>query len=144
VFLPLPLPAPQSFRQHPTAQGFVINRNPVFFRQVLGRQPRSESLLFATGILLLDQTQHPAPKFRGFAAIGGSTHISVLQPFAALPPLASPQAFDLAITQLQHCGCIYQLQFLIGDSSHHLHSLQLTSAHGRPLQQDLLWLEVSV
>jgi hypothetical protein len=54
VFLSPPLPAPPSFRQHPTAQGFVINGNPVFFRQVLGRQPRPESLLFGAGIFFPD------------------------------------------------------------------------------------------
>jgi hypothetical protein len=36
------------------------------------------------------------PKFRGFASIGNSTHIAMLQPLAALLPIASPQAFDLA------------------------------------------------
>src|SRR3984893_3177504 len=90
------------------------------------------------------KTQHPAPKFRGFATIGNSTHIAMLQPFAALLLIASPQAFDLAVTQLQHCCGIDQLQFLFSDSSHHFHSLQLTGAHSRPLQQNLPWLEVSV
>jgi hypothetical protein len=32
----------------------------------------------------------------------------------------------------------WQLQSLLGNSSHHLHSLQVTSARRRPLQQDLL------
>jgi hypothetical protein len=122
----------------------MVYRNPVFFRQVLRRQRRPESLFFRTGILLLNQTQHPAPKFRGFAAIGNSTHLTMLQPFAALLLIASPQAFDLAVTQLQHgCG-IDQLQFLFRHSPHHFHSLQLTPAHSRPLQQNLPWLEVSV
>ena len=144
VFLPLPLTTPQSFRQPPTTQGFMIDGNPVFFRQVLSRQRRPESLLFRTRILLPDQTQHPAPKFRRFATIGNSSHIVMLQPFAALLQIASPQAFDLAVTQLQQCCGIDQLQFLFSDSSHHFHSLQLTGAHCRPLQQNLPWLEVSV
>src|ERR1700723_1877665 len=60
----------------------------------------------------------------------------MLQPLAALLPIASPQAFDLAVTQLQH-GCrIHQLQFLFSHSSHHFYSLQLTRAHSRPLQLD--------
>jgi hypothetical protein len=71
-------------------------------------------------------------------------HIAMLQPLAALLLIASPQAFDLAVTQLQHgCG-IDQLQLLFSGSSHHFHSLQLTGAHSRPLQQNLPWLEVSV
>jgi hypothetical protein len=144
VFLPLPLTTPQSFRQHPTTQGFMIYGNPVFFPQVLSCQRRPESLLFRTRILLPDQTQYPAPKFRGFASIGNSTQIAMLQAFATLLLIAPPQEFDLAVTQPQHgCG-IDQLQFLFGDSSHHFHSLQLTGAHCRPLQQNLPWLEVSV
>ena len=35
-------------------------------------------------ILLLDETQHSVPKFRGFTSIGNSTHIAMLQPLAAL------------------------------------------------------------
>jgi len=122
----------------------MIYRNPVLFRQVLSRQRRPESLFFPTGILLLDQTQHSAPKFRGFASIGNSTYIAMLQPLPALLPIASPQAFDLPVTQLQYGCCIHQLHFLFSDSSHHFHSLQLTRAHSRPLQQGLPWLEVSV
>lgn len=37
-----------------------------------------------------------------------------------------------------HRCCIHQLQSLFGNSSHHLHSRQVTSARRRPLQQDLL------
>jgi hypothetical protein len=76
----------------------MIYGNPVFFPQVLSRQPRPQSLLFRTRILLPDQTQHPAAKFRGFATIGNSTHIAMLQPLAALLLIASPQAFDLSLT----------------------------------------------
>ena len=38
---------------------------------------------------------------------------------------------------LQHGCCIHQLPSLLGNSSHHLHSLQVTSARRRPLQQHL-------
>jgi hypothetical protein len=36
VFLALALSAPQPFGQHPTPQGFVIDRDPILFPQVLG------------------------------------------------------------------------------------------------------------
>src|SRR5437660_2679063 len=49
-----------------------------------------------------------------------------------------------ADSQLQHHSCIAQLQVPTTYSPHDFRSLQLTTAHGRPLQQDLLWLEVSV
>jgi hypothetical protein len=52
--------------------------------------------------------------------------------------ITSPHTLHFAITQLQHGCCIHQLQSLLGNPSHHLHSLQVTSARRRPLQQDLL------
>src|ERR1700757_4635064 len=67
----------------------------------------------------------------------------MLQALAAHLPIAPPQSLRLAITQLQHGSCIFQSQCPTVDSPHYPHSLQLTAAHARPLQRDLLWLEVS-
>src|SRR5260370_42004408 len=68
----------------------------------------------------------------------------MLQPFPAHLPIPPPQSLRLAITQLQHDRCIAQLQRPTAHSPHDFHPLQLTTAHGCPLQQDLPWLEVSV
>ncbi len=64
--------------------------------------------------------------------------MGVLHSLPAHLLITSPHTLHLAITQLQHGCCIHQLQSLLGNSSHHLHSLQVTSARRRPLQQDLL------
>jgi len=37
MFLALPLPAPQTFCQHPTAQRLVIHHHAVFLGQMFGR-----------------------------------------------------------------------------------------------------------
>src|SRR5258707_8918843 len=68
----------------------------------------------------------------------------MLQPFPAHLPIPPPQSLRLAITQLQHDRCIAQLQRPTAHSPHDFHPLQLTTAHGCPLQQDLPWLEVLV
>ena len=67
--------------------------------------------------------------FAGLMRLEARPGLPCCGPFAAQPLVAPPQAFDLAITQLQHCGRICHLQFRIGDSSHHLYSLQAASAH---------------
>jgi hypothetical protein len=54
MFLAFPLPAPQPFRQHPTAQRLVIHSNAVFLGQVFGCQGRPKSFFLRTGIFLLD------------------------------------------------------------------------------------------
>src|SRR6267378_7969083 len=64
--------------------------------------------------------------------------MGVLHSLPAHLLITSPHTLHLAITQLQHGCCIRQPQSLLGNSSHHLHSLQVTSARRRPLQQDLL------
>src|SRR5712691_7601440 len=63
----------------------------------------------------------------------------MLQPLPAHLPIAPPQSFGLAITQLEHLRGIAQLQLPTADPSHDFHPLQLTTAHGCPLQRDLLW-----
>ena len=64
--------------------------------------------------------------------------MGVLHSLPAHLLITSPHTLHLAITQLQHGCCIHQLQSLLGNSSHHLHSLQLTSVRRHPLQQDFL------
>ena len=64
--------------------------------------------------------------------------MGVLHSLPATPAVTSPHTLHLAITQLQPGCCIHQLQSLLGNSSHHLHWLQVTSARRRPLRQDLL------
>src|SRR5208283_2900631 len=58
---PPPVPAPQPLRQHPTPQRFYPQFNPVFLRQVLGRQRRPKSLPHLSPILLTHQPEHPPP-----------------------------------------------------------------------------------
>lgn len=64
--------------------------------------------------------------------------MGVLHSLPAHLPITLPRTLHLAITQLQHGCCIHQIQSLFGNLSHHLHSLQVTSAGRRPLQPDLL------
>src|SRR4029079_10035245 len=83
-------------------------------------------------------------KLRRLAAIRRPTGIPMLQPFPAHLPILPPQSLRLAIAQLEHDRCIASLQRSTAHSPHNFHPFQLTTAHGRPLQQDLLWLEALV
>src|SRR6266496_1350584 len=62
MFLALPLPAPQTRCQHPTAQSLVIHHNAVFLGQVLGRQRRPEFLPIRTSLFLMDLPQQTPSK----------------------------------------------------------------------------------
>src|ERR1700746_304681 len=59
----------------------------------------------------------------------------MLEPFAAHLPIPAPQSFRLAIAELEDHRCISELQVPTPHSPHDFHPLQLTTAHGCPLQQ---------
>src|ERR1700730_12086438 len=59
----------------------------------------------------------------------------MLEPFAAHLPIPPPQSLRLAIAELEDHRCISELQVPTPHSPHDFHSLQLTTAHGCPLQQ---------
>src|SRR5882762_11265335 len=77
--------------------------------------------------------------FRVMVLVGIRTEAKpvVLQTFLPHLPIPPPQCFRLAIAQLQHDRGIAQLQLPTARSPHDFHPLQLTTAHGCPLQQDL-------
>jgi len=78
-------------------------------RQVLSRQRRPESLFFRTGILLLDQTSTRRRNFVGLLRLETRPTLPCCSPCLPFLPIASPQAFDLPVTQLQYGCCIHQL-----------------------------------
>src|ERR1700730_17241975 len=59
----------------------------------------------------------------------------MLEPFAAHLPIPPPQSLRLAIAELEDHRCISELQVPTPHSPHQFHTIQLTTAHGCPLQQ---------
>jgi hypothetical protein len=55
---PLPRPTPQSGRQHPATQRLVMDGDPVFTGQVLGRQRRPKPLVDPAAVFLAHQREH--------------------------------------------------------------------------------------
>ncbi len=97
VFLRAASPTPQPRFQHPAAQGLVIDPDPVFFGQVLGRQSRTETLALAAGILALDQAQHAPSQLRGLAPIRLPPGIAMLQTFSPALPIPPPHPLRLPV-----------------------------------------------
>src|SRR5216683_1205078 len=64
IRLPLALPAPQPFRQHPPPQRFRVHPHPVLARQMFGRQRWPKPLSLAFPVLLPHQLHHPPAKSR--------------------------------------------------------------------------------
>jgi hypothetical protein len=90
MFLSFPLPAPQTFRQHPAAQRFVVDHNAIFLGQVLGRQRRPKSLVDRTAVLLPHQREDPLALGRLARRIRAAAHAAMLQPLRALGPKTVP------------------------------------------------------
>ena len=144
VRLPLPPPAmraplaraaPQPRRQHPPPQRFVIDRQPVFTRQMLGRQRRPEPLVDAAAVLLPDQRQHPLPQpSRPSPDSTRAPRCRCCSPFApcrAIPPI---QPLRLPVAHLHQRRRRPQRQRPRRDPRQHARPPQLPRTHRCPSQ----------
>jgi hypothetical protein len=93
-------PAPQPGRQHPSPQRFVIDRDPVFTRQMLGGERRPESLVHAPAVFLANQRQHPSLRPRLRRPIRGASRAPMFEALRTLGPVAPVQALRLPVAHL--------------------------------------------
>ena len=131
----LPRAAPQPRRQHPPPQRFVIDRQPVFTRQMLGRQRRTEALVDAAAVLRADQRQHAR------RAAGVTSSDSTRDPRCDVSAPSRPaaryrpiQPLRLPVAHLHQRRRRSQRQRLRRDPRQYPRALQLSRTHRRPSQ----------
>ena len=81
---------PQSRGQHPSAQRLVMDDQPVFARQMLGRQRRPKSLVDRPAVLRPNERQHPLPHPARRHAIRRPPRAAMAESRRALGAIAGP------------------------------------------------------
>jgi hypothetical protein len=125
-------PAPQPGRHHPAPQRFVIDRDPVFTRQMLRRERRPESLVHTAAVFLANQRQHPLLRPRRRRPIRGASGAPMFEALRTLGAVAAVQALRLPVAHLHQLGRRSQLQGPRGDARQDPRTLCRT--HRRPPQ----------
>lgn len=113
--------SPQPVFPHPAAQRFRMYQQTVFFGQVLGRQRRTETFLFAAGILFAHQSQHLLTQL-WLATIREPSCAAMPQPHRSLLPVPPHQPLGLPVAHLQQYCRIPQTKFATHHPRHNLHS----------------------
>src|SRR5579872_3612560 len=101
MLLPLPRPAPQPFRQHPSPQCLGVHLYLVLARQVLTGQCRSESFPYCPTVLLPQQPHYLRPKLLRLGSIRSSPRAAVLQSRRTLLFVSPPDPRHLPVAQTQ-------------------------------------------
>src|SRR5262249_50921697 len=81
---PPALPAPQTFRQHPSSERLPVHLHTVLGSQMLHRQRRAKSLSHRPAVLLPHQPQRLPPQLLRIGPVRPPPRAAVLQPVA--PP----------------------------------------------------------
>jgi hypothetical protein len=122
---------PQSFGQHPPAQRFRVDAQPVILLKMLGRQRRTEPLPRPLVALRYD-LQRSLPQFVRLGSIGALSRVAMHQPGSSAALIARKQPLGLPVTQLQHRSRIYLLQLTGFHPLHHPGSPRLLLDHPCP------------
>ena len=126
--------APQARGQHPPPQRFVIDRHPVFTRQMLRRQRRPKALIDPAAVFLPHERQHSLPNLPGDRVLRRAPRAPMFQACSSISPVSPIQPLRLAIAHLHQHRRRPQSQRPGSHSGQHAPALQLVRAHRCPSQ----------